>query len=66
MRDLETVLRSPAFLGLSIDTGLLSRSRLVILTLPIYLQEHLHYSSVTLGLYIALLHVLGIVSQMPP
>jgi hypothetical protein len=42
-------------------------ARLVILTfLPIYLQEHQHYSSVTLGLYIALLHVLGIVSQMPP
>lgn len=39
-------------------------SRLVILTfLPIYLQEHLHYSSVALGAYIALLHALGIVSQ---
>jgi MFS family permease len=64
MRDLGAVLRSPAFLGLSVATGLLSMSRLVILTfLPIYLQEHLHYSSVTLGLYIALLHVLGIVSQ---
>ena len=39
-------------------------SRLIILTfLPIYLQEHLHYSSVTLGLYIALLHAFGIISQ---
>jgi MFS family permease len=64
LRDIITVIRTPAFLGLSVSTGLLSMSRLVILTfLPIYLQEHLHYSSVTLGLYIALLHALGTLSQ---
>ena len=64
LHDLRTVVRNPAFLGLSLATGLLSMSRLIILTfLPIYLQEHLHYSSVTLGLYIALLHAFGIISQ---
>lgn len=63
-RDVASVIKNPAFLGLSLATGLLSMSRLIILTfLPIYLQEHLHYSSVTLGFYIALLHVLGTISQ---
>jgi MFS family permease len=63
-RDIAAVLKNPAFLGLSAAAGLLSMSRLIILTfLPIYLQEHLHYSSVTLGLFIALLHALGTVSQ---
>ena len=62
--DVVAVIKNPAFLGLSVATGLLSMSRLVILTfLPIYLQEHLHYSSVVLGFYIALLHAMGIVSQ---
>jgi MFS family permease len=63
-RDVVAVIQNPAFLGLSVATGLLSMSRLVILTfLPIYLQEHLHYSSVALGVYIALLHAMGIISQ---
>ena len=43
LRDVVAVIQNPAFLGLSVATGLLSMSRLVILTfLPIYLQEHLH------------------------
>ena len=64
LRDVVAVIKKPAFLGLSISTGLLSMSRLVILTfLPIYLQEHLHYSSVALGVYIALLHAMGTISQ---
>jgi MFS family permease len=63
-RNVVAIITNPAFLGLSVSTGLLSMSRLVILTfLPIYLQEDLHYSSVALGLYIALLHVMGTVSQ---
>ena len=62
--DVVAVIKKPAFLGLSVSTGLLSMSRLVILTfLPIYLQEHLHYSSVALGVYIALLHAMGTISQ---
>jgi MFS family permease len=63
-RDVATVIGNPAFLGVSVATGLLSMARLVVLTfLPIYLQEHLHYSSVALGFYIALLHAMGIISQ---
>jgi MFS family permease len=63
-RDVAAVIRNSAFLGLAVATGLLSMSRLIVLTfLPIYLQEHLHYSSVSLGIYIALLHVMGTVSQ---
>jgi MFS family permease len=63
-QDVIAVIKNPAFLGLSVSTGLLSMSRLVILTfLPIYLQEHLRYSSVALGLYIALLHAMGTISQ---
>ncbi len=63
-RDVAAVVKNPAFLGLSVATGLLSMSRLIVLTfLPIYLQEHLHYSSVALGIYIALLHALGTISQ---
>lgn len=62
--DVVAIIKNPAFLGLSVSTGLLSMARLVILTfLPIYLQEHLHYSSVALGMYIALLHVMGTISQ---
>src|SRR5215510_16418083 len=38
--------------------------RLVILTfLPIYLQEHLHYTPFALGVFVALLHAMGIISQ---
>jgi MFS family permease len=62
--DVVAVIKNPAFLGLSVSTGLLSMSRLVILTfLPIYLQEQLQYSSVALGIYIALLHAMGTISQ---
>ena len=62
--DVTTVLTNAAFLGVSAATGLLQMGRLVILTfLPIYLQEHLHYSPIALGSFVALLHVMGIVSQ---
>ena len=64
LRDTVVIIKNPAFIGLSVSTGLLSMSRLVVLTfLPIYLQEHLGYSSVALGVYIALLHALGSISQ---
>jgi MFS family permease len=63
-RDIAAVVGKVAFLGLAVSSGLLSMSRLVILTfLPIYLQEHLHYSSVALGFYIALMHAMGTISQ---
>jgi MFS family permease len=63
-RDVVGVIKNPAFVGVSIATGLLSMGRLVILTfLPIYLQEYLHYSAFALGVFVALLHALGTISQ---
>ena len=45
-------------------TGFMQMGRIVVITfLPIYLQEHLGYSPFTLGVYIALLHAMGIISQ---
>lgn len=64
VRDVLALINNPAFLGVSAATGLLNMGRLVILTfLPIYLQEHLHYSPVALGSFLALLHAMGIISQ---
>jgi MFS family permease len=64
IREVVGVIRNPAFLGVSAATGLLSMGRLVILTfLPIYLQEHLHYSALALGVFVALMHALGTISQ---
>jgi len=63
-RDLRELARNPAFIGLAASNGLMIMGRQVILTfLPIYLQEHLGYSTFLLGLYITLLHVMGTVSQ---
>ena len=62
--DVVALVSNAAFLGVSAATGLLQMGRLVILTfLPIYLQEHLHYSPIALGGFVALLHAMGIVSQ---
>lgn len=64
IREVVGIIRNPAFLGVSAATGLLSMGRLVILTfLPIYLQEHLHYSALALGVFVALMHALGTISQ---
>jgi MFS family permease len=64
VRDVLALINNPAFLGVSAATGLLNMGRLAILTfLPIYLQEHLHYSPVALGSFLALLHAMGIISQ---
>jgi MFS family permease len=64
IREVVGVVGNPAFLGVSAAAGLLSMGRLVILTfLPIYLQEHLHYSALALGVFVALMHALGTISQ---
>jgi MFS family permease len=63
-RDIRELARNPAFIGLAVANGLMIMGRQVILTfLPIYLQEHLGYSTFLLGLYITLLHIMGTVSQ---
>jgi FSR family fosmidomycin resistance protein-like MFS transporter len=62
--DTVALVKNPAFLGVSVATGLLQMGRLVILTfLPIYLQEHLNYSPFALGGFIGMLHAMGIISQ---
>jgi len=64
MQEITQLARNPVFLGISVATGLLQMGRLVVITfLPIYLQEHLHYSPFVLGMYIALLHAMGTISQ---
>lgn len=63
-RDLRELARNPAFIGLAAANGLMIMGRQVILTfLPIYLVEHLGYSTFLLGIYLTLLHVMGTVSQ---
>lgn len=62
--DLGLLARNPALVGMSFASACMGIGRVIVLTfLPIYLQEHLGYSPAVLGLYIALLHVLGIFSQ---
>jgi len=64
MREIGDLARHPVFIGISVANGLMQMGRLVVITfLPIYLQEHLGYSSFQLGIYIMLLHGMGTVSQ---
>lgn len=63
-RGVAALLKNPVFLGVSGAQGFMGISRNVVLTfLPIYLQEHLGYSTWALGVYVALLHGMGVVSQ---
>lgn len=62
--EMVALLRNGAFVGISAARGLLTMGRVVILTfLPIYLTESLSYSAFVLGVYIMLLHIVGIFSQ---
>ena len=64
LREVFDLTRNPLFLGISTATALLQMGRLVVITfLPIYLQQELGYSPFGLGIYIALLHAMGTVSQ---
>lgn len=64
LRELVELAANPLFLGICAATAFLQVGRLVVITfLPIYLQEHLGYSPFVLGIYIALLHAMGTVSQ---
>ena len=63
-REIRELARNPAFIGVAAANGLMTMGRQVILTfLPIYLVEHLGYSTIWLGFYITLLHVMGTVTQ---
>jgi MFS family permease len=64
LREILQLLKHPVFLGISAAKGLAMMGRLVVMTfLPIYLQEHLGYSPFALGIFIALLHAMGTISQ---
>lgn len=64
LREMAELVKHPLFLRVSAATGLLQMGRLVVISfLPIYLQEHLGYSPFILGVYIALLHAMGTISQ---
>ncbi len=64
LREVYALAKNRLFLGICAATALLQMGRLSVITfLPIYVQEHLGYSPFGLGVYIALLHVMGTVSQ---
>lgn len=64
IRELKDLAKNPVFIWVSVASGLLQMGRIVVNTfLPIYLQEHLGYSPFSLGIYIALLHAMGTISQ---
>jgi MFS family permease len=63
-RDVYELGKNTAFLGVCAATALLQMGRLSVITfLPIYIQEHLGYSPFGVGVYVALLHAMGSVSQ---
>lgn len=64
LREMVALAGNSTFVGITLATSFLQMGRIVVITfLPIYLQEHLGYSPFTLGVYIALLHAMGIISQ---
>jgi MFS family permease len=63
-RDVRSVLVNPAFLAVSLADGLMAMARQVILTFfPLYIQIGLGRGAFELGVYVALLHGMGTVSQ---
>jgi MFS family permease len=64
LREMFALGKNSTFVGITVATGFMQMGRVVVLTfLPIYLQEHLGYSPFALGVYIALLHAMGTISQ---
>ncbi|HET8563411.1 MAG TPA: MFS transporter [Candidatus Binatia bacterium] len=64
LRGMIALAKNSTFLGITVATSFMQMGRVVIITfLPIYLQEHLAYSPFALGIYIALLHAMGTISQ---
>lgn len=64
LREVLALAKNGLFLGISVATAMLQMGRLSVITfLPIYLQEDLGYSPFVLGIYIALLHAMGTISQ---
>ena len=64
LRGVMALAKNSTFLGITLATSFMQMGRVIVITfLPIYLQEHLGYSPFGLGVYIALLHAMGTVSQ---
>jgi len=64
LRGMIALAKNSTFLGITLATSFMQMGRVVVITfLPIYLQEHLAYSPFALGVYIALLHAMGTISQ---
>ncbi|MFQ5684510.1 MAG: MFS transporter [Candidatus Binatia bacterium] len=64
IREIGKLARNRVFIGIAVIRGFMRMARLIILTfLPIYLQEHLGYSTALMGFYLSLLYGIGIVSQ---
>ena len=64
LRNVMALAKNSTFLGITLATSFMQMGRVIVITfLPIYLQEHLGYSPFALGVYIALLHAMGTVSQ---
>jgi MFS family permease len=63
-RDVRAILVNPAFLAVSVAEGFMNMARQVIVTFfPLYIQIGLGRDAFELGLYWALLHGMGTVSQ---
>lgn len=64
LRGMMALAKNSTFLGITLATSFMQMGRVIVITfLPIYLQEHLSYSPLALGVYIALLHAMGTISQ---
>ena len=62
--DVKKLIKNPIFVGVSLAQGLMNMARnSILLFLPLYVQNELGYDSFTLGLYIAMLHGMGLVTQ---
>ncbi len=66
LREMMALLGNGSFVAISASRGFLTMGRVVILTfLPIYLVAELDFTATALGVYVFLLHVVGIFSQTP-
>ena len=64
LRQVYDLAKNRLFLGIALATAFLQMGRVTVITfLPIYVQEDLGYSPFGLGVYIALLHAMGTISQ---
>ena len=64
-RDMGRLLKNPVFIGVTSAQALMNTSRNTILVfLPLYIELDLGYSTFVLGVFISLLHVMGIPSQL--